>query len=82
MRDRLVLGPTEVLLVAALVFYVLLLAIGPISVVDAMPDLDLGSGSGSGISMTPDGQVKLKNDAAATPMHIGEQSEYEGITMP
>lgn len=68
----------DLLALAMVVFYVLLLCVGPIHVADAMPDLDLGSG----ISLTPDGQIKITNPLPAGPMRIPEESEYNGLTMP
>lgn len=77
-RERLAFGPIDVLLVAMVIFYLLLLCIGPISIVDAMPDVDLGGG----ISMTPDGQIKVTNDEPTGAMRIPDESEYDGISMP
>lgn len=67
-----------VLVLAMVIFYFLLLAVGPAAVVDAMPDVDLGGG----ISMTPDGQIRITNDFPSGPMRIPEESEYGGITTP
>jgi hypothetical protein len=77
-RKRPPFGATWILPAAMVIFYLLLLRIGPINVVDAMPDLDLGGG----ISMTPDGQIKVTSDPPVGPMRIPEESEYGGISMP
>lgn len=77
-HSRYGLSPTVILLLAIGICWVVLLIVGPISVVDAMPDLDLGSG----ISLTPDGQIKLQDDSAPASMPIPEQAEYAGISMP
>ncbi|MBC5784217.1 hypothetical protein H8N03_14795 [Ramlibacter sp. USB13] len=63
---------------AVVLFSGLLLAIGPTDAVEALPDLDLGSG----IRMTPDGSIRITHDLPSGPRRLPEESEYGGITTP
>jgi hypothetical protein len=68
-RGAIVLDTDKILLLAVVLFCGALRMVGPIAMDDE--DLDLGGG----ISMAPDGQIRMTNKRPVAPMRIPDDAE-------